>query len=595
MPYGTEGWPQVSNYEKLDRGRGEIRLLSFHPRSESNSLSFTLVHHALSGRGSQAEDCGYYALSYVWGNALEGKPIYIDGKIVEIRATLWRALDALRNRLHNSSEEDATFRSPSGQPIKQFLIWVDFLCINQDDVAERNFQIQIMDQIFTAAQGVFGWLGDPNPDSEDAMSLLTNALLAEDFPAGPKEEYKGDRRKEIDGALSTLVSFEYWKRVWIIQEVALSSKFWMCSGQQMISWDDYSTLFSKRESGSPELPAAIDTEERKVAMTKARVFRTMKRRAVHKASLLDLVAMTTGYECTDPRDRVYGLLGLVKSADREKLEVDYRKPWLQVFTDACSLPEAPKAAYDFYLKLLKLCDGPGVHEAQRLIVEQGLAIRDVQLEATFEGIITDLRLRAAFCNEHGSTRFHLPMSKTGYTCDAGQHCYIYEYQADIYQYRYHDDKPIETMVTISFATAELQVGDVLLGILESVRAEIVLRKEHDGNLRPIATTARHYMPELGTLESAQEWLQNLQILDPSRWYTKRLQGEHYQLVDVQAANASVEKACREHDSRVWHNTKVVLSLNCKAVVNFLQEKLWCYYKLGKRGWLNTLDGWLQKP
>ena len=594
MPYGVEGWPQFSRYQPLDQERKEIRLLRLDPCRSSNNLDFSLVHHPLGDHVRSDRRYEYFALSYVWGNATDAKPIYLDGEIVEIRATLWRALDALRHQLRGRPCDDAPFRGPAGVPMESLYIWIDFLCINQDDVDERNSQIQMMDQVFSKAQGVIGWLGDPTDESNAAMDLLHDALVADDFPQGPKDQYQGERRKEIDGALSVLVSFEYWRRVWIIQEVALSqAAFWMFCGDRRLSWEQYSSLFGKRENGSTDLPARLDTEDRRVAMTKARLFRSLTGANLHKAPLHDLMAMARGYLVSDPRDRVYGLLGIVEPSDRSLLDIDYRKPWLQVFTDASLLFWVPNTAEQFFHKMLSLCDGyPGVCEAQRLTLHEGLSIPPVQIDTRFGGILTDFGLRAVLHDIGGSTELRTSTGQPRKEGHRSERCYLYDCQADVLPYSGVKNGEIQTRVGVSHATAKLQVGDVLLKVIDPWRAEIVMRRDANVGLRVVGVTARHHLPKLGSLGSSGEWLRDLKVLDPSRWCRERLEGEALRIMNEQAALASIERACSKYDFRVWNDTRTTIEFNTQAIVNFLQEELWFHYNFEKRGWSKSVDDWL---
>ena len=160
MPYGAEGWPRFSSYKPLDHLRNEIRLLRFHTQRESGLLNFSLEHKSLNGASSGSiPHQGYFALSYAWGTAVEARPILVDGEVLMIRASLWRALHSLWRRWRSSSEVEALRKSPLLNPfVDTFRLWVDCICINQDDMSERNHQIQSMHEIFGAAHGVFGWL-----------------------------------------------------------------------------------------------------------------------------------------------------------------------------------------------------------------------------------------------------------------------------------------------------------------------------------------------------------------------------------------------------------------------------------------------------
>jgi hypothetical protein len=70
-------------------------------------------------------------------------------------------------------------------------IWVDALCINQSDVAERNEHVKMMGDIYAKAEGVKVWLGEEVGMQEMAMRVLdgVNQKFDELFGGG----WDGDR------------------------------------------------------------------------------------------------------------------------------------------------------------------------------------------------------------------------------------------------------------------------------------------------------------------------------------------------------------------------------------------------------------------
>lgn len=88
------------------------------------------------------ESPDYVALSYVWGEKSSEDPLLqVDGQTLQIRESLWQALEALTTH---------------GSPIR---LWVDQICIDQDNKAEREQQVRLMSRIYSQAQRVVDWLG----------------------------------------------------------------------------------------------------------------------------------------------------------------------------------------------------------------------------------------------------------------------------------------------------------------------------------------------------------------------------------------------------------------------------------------------------
>lgn len=125
----------------------QIRILRLHAASKDKDLSGELVAADLfvDQEGvvlhNRQERVGFHALSYAWGTSNLTDVIYIGhGKILITRG-LRHALQALR-----SANEDR-------------YVWVDTLCINQDDDAEKSAQAQRMFSIYMKADRTMVFLG----------------------------------------------------------------------------------------------------------------------------------------------------------------------------------------------------------------------------------------------------------------------------------------------------------------------------------------------------------------------------------------------------------------------------------------------------
>ncbi|KAF2748669.1 HET-domain-containing protein, partial [Sporormia fimetaria CBS 119925] len=108
----------------------EIRLLHLQPGAWKDPIQGTLDVVSLSKKPK------YQALSYVWGDPTNRKPISIDGELFLATQYLFNALQRIRH------------------PWKQLYLWVDAVCINQDDLHERQNQVAIMGEIYNGAEEV---------------------------------------------------------------------------------------------------------------------------------------------------------------------------------------------------------------------------------------------------------------------------------------------------------------------------------------------------------------------------------------------------------------------------------------------------------
>lgn len=134
------------SYEPVPNNHS-IRLLALEPSTSNEMscrLSFTTLHDPPS----------YEALSYVWGDPSNQTNINCNGKALSVPATLAIALRRLRH--------ESTVR----------MIWADAICINQQDIPERNQQVTLMSKIYSSAKRVISWLGDDNGEAALALKLI---------------------------------------------------------------------------------------------------------------------------------------------------------------------------------------------------------------------------------------------------------------------------------------------------------------------------------------------------------------------------------------------------------------------------------------
>ncbi|KAF1995299.1 HET-domain-containing protein, partial [Amniculicola lignicola CBS 123094] len=136
----------------------------------------------------------FTALSYVWG-AMVPEPHHVNcgGFRIKITENGHCALRHLRKKLGN------------------FTIWVDALCINQADVAEKSHQVPLMADIYSKAASVFVWLGE----SDAGLGLLLNRL--------PIISTWCMAKHATDADLRNLLLREWTTRMWTYQEIVLAT------------------------------------------------------------------------------------------------------------------------------------------------------------------------------------------------------------------------------------------------------------------------------------------------------------------------------------------------------------------------------------
>jgi len=138
-------------YRSLDKVAKEIRIIVLHPaHSQSAEIQCDIWHTRLGRR------CNYIALSYTWGDPEHKHTILVNSRKFEVTTNLRDALCYLRN-----AERPSIF-------------WIDAICINQDDIDERNQQVQIMRDIYSGAECVYAWIGCADSFSPVAYNLIQN-------------------------------------------------------------------------------------------------------------------------------------------------------------------------------------------------------------------------------------------------------------------------------------------------------------------------------------------------------------------------------------------------------------------------------------
>lgn len=134
------------------------------------------------------------------------KPMLI---LCKVTANLFAALKALRE-----TTEPTTW-------------WIDALCINQDNIEERRLQVLRMTSIYRSAVRVVAWIGVERPGEPSLQELLSSIknLLQSNEPSPISIAYFRD-----------LLSRKYWRRVWIIQEIAMATEIRVVCGRSSVDW-----------------------------------------------------------------------------------------------------------------------------------------------------------------------------------------------------------------------------------------------------------------------------------------------------------------------------------------------------------------------
>jgi hypothetical protein len=273
----------------------------------------------------------YAALSYAWGDAADTVDIFVDGAPVKVTRNLEVVLRMLRDNKRMRGEQ----------------LWVDALCINQEDFVERGRQVKRMGNIFGGALRVLVWIGPAADDSDKVAELIevfwTTLKKARRRPSEAQILAAQPQGYGYWGAYFHLISRPYWRRLWIIQELIMAPKgLQIYCGSKVIFWDKLHWLekiidrnadlfmdFMKREIGSEFHHNVQGISGNMIGL------QSVVRSADHGINTLDiyrLVRMAFGAEATDKRDKVYGILGLIRKDVASQIDPNYNLPESDVFT-----------------------------------------------------------------------------------------------------------------------------------------------------------------------------------------------------------------------------------------------------------------------
>ncbi|KAF4829834.1 Heterokaryon incompatibility protein 6, OR allele [Colletotrichum siamense] len=307
---GSSGVSPFDNiYSALPIATEELRILNVHPASSVTSpvVADLFIENFRTQRKS------YEALSYTWGDSTSPETITVNGVETNVTRNLRLALQTLR---HQS-------RKPGG-----FKLWVDSICINQDNVPERNVQVAQMGKIYSQASHVAIWLGDASETSEAAMRLVNNChKLNSDI-----EVIESVINDELGGrALTELLQRRYWKRMWVFQEIVLSRSATVYCGQHSARWDDFKRLDSI--SGRPFLWPGLEIRQGWIFDLRRALFGITQFciGRTEAGDMTNVLQPTRNLESSDPHDKLYALLGVCDSDPFPP--PDYSKPARDVYID----------------------------------------------------------------------------------------------------------------------------------------------------------------------------------------------------------------------------------------------------------------------
>jgi hypothetical protein len=375
----------------LDDSRGDIRFLKFHkcnaPRSPEN-IECCLI------RASADEIPKYTCLSYVWGDSTAREHITLDGIRVTITKSLYEALQAFQTEIQSSSYEtidhflwadalcinqlDITEKSSQVQRMAQ--IYTDADCVwawlgplewdTQLVIDECNMGGEMLcDLVSALAPGFEGRarsISSPGsfvelvPAVEDIAGIETFALIPEIASMGhPKciytlahqlgwiestnqstRDFSLDECEILRTAWMRFCDRPFWKRIWILQELALGTNVYLVSGTASTKLEYLLTIWSlfMVTSFSPSFSREIWSGEAlsylgNLIDTGNMIGSILGIKLKRPRDIIQLIIFSRVLLATDARDRIYGLLGVSSDVRALGIVADYSMLFHEVCID----------------------------------------------------------------------------------------------------------------------------------------------------------------------------------------------------------------------------------------------------------------------
>ena len=299
------------------REKDQIRIFVLSPGSGEEPLRGTLVTNHVSSAPS------YEAISYAWGDSTLSAGVICDDRALKVTESARSALTCLR------------------LPDRQRRLWIDGICINQEDSGERGHQVKLMKAVYSNAEQVLVWLGDGGQTSAVAVAIFER--LARESKDFGKSNEPADLERLFSSvtdlplaiiAVEKLLQGPWVRRLWVVQEVQLASSVIFFYGSCMFS--------------PSTLALAVGCLQRAYAATLASHGdelgpwgNILSMTLTHWAWLLyfshdtgysdryalgKLLFQTSLHLCSDTLDRLYAILGLLEPLFVRTVSVDYDSP-----------------------------------------------------------------------------------------------------------------------------------------------------------------------------------------------------------------------------------------------------------------------------
>ena len=275
---------------------------------------------------AKSEEHYYEAVSYCWDDE---KKLYL----IHVNDRPYYVTDSVNRFLRYRRDKD-----------QSVTLWIDAICINQDDHEEKQKQVQLMREIYLCSNRLMVWLGSPSGDTHLAFATILYILQGDDLKLPYPD---GNSRR----ALNSLFDRPLWTRIWIVQEIILGTMFSKGSAA-VLQCDDFMApmpafweVVHRISNYQVENRQHFPSTKKIVALWDLRksiegpsgeqsLKQLLSGRSPDSApTLLRLMAGHRQHKASDARDKVYGVLGISQTEDDffKSIVVDYEAPASELY------------------------------------------------------------------------------------------------------------------------------------------------------------------------------------------------------------------------------------------------------------------------
>ncbi|EPE24757.1 hypothetical protein GLAREA_08610 [Glarea lozoyensis ATCC 20868] len=335
----------IFNYTPLSVEDNSIRLLVLKPGTYDCEIEIELFHVSLG----QNESPAYEALSYVWGTTENRQNIVVRERLPPDPS----------NPLSESVYGDLI--SEGQLPVTQNLeialrhlrrstshrvLWIDAICIDQQNTDERNYQVRRMGEVYQTARQVLVWLGPSDKTSPLAVQTLhtigTDYLY--DNVTHTAYSVRGSMTESLENdaialkaknaewlAVRDLFEREWFTRLWVYQEIRLSKQATLLVGSLQLDWQKFTSAVWWILGYPAYQNSGLQIFDSKLMDAICGIVA-----GYHPTqSVEDILEQTRHRRCCDPRDRVYAILGVIQVTTHQRFSIipDYTKSVEEVYLE----------------------------------------------------------------------------------------------------------------------------------------------------------------------------------------------------------------------------------------------------------------------